>query len=149
MTTRCRRRQRADPRLRPSVEDPGGEVSWTSVFSDCRDERRARSLAPEVRSSDRRSRSQTRSWLRPTSLEKRTSAAEAVKQACLYGTAEAVPFVRKSSQPLKGQCEAGCAVQIGQPKNLIWTGLTWACLSYNIIRLFSIRRKFSTVVVAA
>ena len=34
-----------------------------------------------------------------------------------------MPFVRKSSQPLKGQCEVGCAVQIGQLKNLIWTGL--------------------------
>ena len=82
-----------------------------------------RSLAPEVRPSDRRARTQTRSWLRPTSLEKRTSAAEAVKQACLYGTAEAVPFVRTSlPQPLRVS-EASCAVQFGQLKNLIWTGL--------------------------
>jgi len=38
-------------------------------------------------------------WLRPVSLEKRTSAAKAVKRACIYGTAEAVPFVERRFFP--------------------------------------------------
>jgi hypothetical protein len=50
----------------------------------------------------------TRSLLRPTSLEKRTSAAEAVKQACLYGTAEAVPFVESTPHPRKGSEGSQC-----------------------------------------
>ena len=38
-----------------------------------------------------------RLWHRPISLEKRTSAAsKAVKGQAIYGTAEAVPFVRQS-----------------------------------------------------
>jgi hypothetical protein len=43
--------------------------------------------APEVRSS-------SRLWLRPIGLEKRTSAAEAIQLQAIYGTAEAVPFVK-------------------------------------------------------
>jgi hypothetical protein len=35
-----------------------------------------------------------RLWLRPIGLEKRTSAAKAVKRQAIYGTAEAVPFVK-------------------------------------------------------
>jgi hypothetical protein len=48
----------------------------------------------------------------PVKIEKRTSAAEAVKGAATYGTAEPVPFVRLSLPKPSG------AVQIGQPKNL-------------------------------
>jgi hypothetical protein len=43
--------------------------------------------APEVRFPNRL-------WLRPIGLEKRTSAAEAVQLQAIYGTAEAVPFVK-------------------------------------------------------
>jgi hypothetical protein len=33
-------------------------------------------------------------WLRSIGLERRTSAAKAVKRQAIYGTAEAVPFVK-------------------------------------------------------
>jgi hypothetical protein len=39
----------------------------------------------------------------PYKSRKAYLAAEAVKQACPYGTAEAVPFVESIPQPLKGQ----------------------------------------------
>ena len=47
----------------------------------------AHTKAPEVRFSNDL-------WLRPIGLEKRTSAAKAVKRQAIYGTAEAVPFVK-------------------------------------------------------
>jgi hypothetical protein len=43
--------------------------------------------APEVRFSNCL-------WLRPIGVEKRTSVAKAVKRQAIYGTAEAVPFVK-------------------------------------------------------
>jgi hypothetical protein len=43
--------------------------------------------SPEVRICNRL-------WFRPMGLEKRTSAAEAVERAVIYGTAEPVPFVK-------------------------------------------------------
>jgi hypothetical protein len=39
---------------------------------------------------------------------KRTSAAEAVKQSCLYGTAEVVPFVERIPYPLKDRKGQAC-----------------------------------------
>jgi hypothetical protein len=57
-----------------------------------------RALAPEVRLSHRLWRTQPRKDMSSpyVCLEKRTSAAKAVKRAPIYGTAEAVPFVRQS-----------------------------------------------------
>jgi hypothetical protein len=49
--------------------------------------------------------------------EKRTSAAKAVKRAGFYGTAEPVPFVRRSLPQPPRRCPNG------HPKNLIWTSL--------------------------
>jgi hypothetical protein len=58
------------------------------------------SRAESVCLSSRLSRSEPRQELTfPMGLEKRTSAAEAVKQAGLYGTAEAVPFVQRRFFP--------------------------------------------------
>jgi hypothetical protein len=55
--------------------------------------------------------------------KKRTSGAKALISTALYATAEAVPFVGRLLQKLFGSAKTSCAVQIGQLKNLFWTGL--------------------------
>src|ERR1700746_1169449 len=82
-----------------------------------------RALAPEVHLFHALRRTQLPKEMdSPQCLQKRTSAAKAVMRAAFYGTAEAVPFVRRSlPQPLRVS-EASCAGQIGQLK-IIWTSL--------------------------
>jgi hypothetical protein len=59
-------------------------------------------------------------WLRPVGLEKRTSAAKAVKRQAIYGTAEAVPFV-KSFFPI--WLMALRRARLNKIRSLLWAGL--------------------------
>jgi len=51
---------------------------------------------------------------RPQASQRRTSAAEAVKGANVYGTAEAVPFVQSFSSP--GECTSGAKQAAEKPR---------------------------------
>ena len=61
--------------------------------------------------------------LAPYEVEKRTSAAKAVKLSPFYGTAEAVPFVGQSLPLPRRVSEGFMGGQIGQLKKLIWTSV--------------------------